>query len=379
MAEEVKNTSGFGKMITRLVALLNVIAGIALIAAHFSSSVNPAKHWWLELFAISYPVWLVINFAFMFFWIIRLHRFILISFIAIAITFQSLRLFFQWHFSDDHASKHLKVMTYNVRLFDLYNWTGNLKTRAKIFDLLRDANPDIVSFQEYFTRDEGPFHNTDSLRNLLKAESNVAYGITLRKIDHWGLATFSKYPIIHKGIAFYEEGNTNFAIYTDIVVNKKDTIRIYNAHLQSNHFKDEDTKFLQLADSLSGEEAMKRSESILKGIRNASIIRGWQADQLHAHIESSPYPVIVCGDFNDPPFSYAYHQVSKNLKDAYAEKGRGFGVSYSGAVPYFRIDYILHDQKFDCTGYKKINSKLSDHFPITAEFVVRNEKKILNF
>lgn len=360
------------RAINRLVLLLNVLFALGLLIAHFSSAVNPSKYWIFELVAISYPFWLIVNGFFVIYWIIQLHRFVLVSVIAILISYPKPGLFFQWHSSSSPKEKQLKVMTYNVRLFDLYNWTGNLKTREKIFEMLKEAAPNIVSFQEYYTCDKGDFQNTDALQKLLKAESNVVYGITLRKYDHWGLATFSTYPIVNRGSIIFEEGNTNFAIYTDIKVNE-DTIRVYNAHLQSNHFKEEDTKFLEEPDSLTKSEAVVRSESILKRLRKASIKRGKQADEIATHINHSPYPVILCGDFNDPPYSYTYNTLRKNLCDAFVENGKGFGVTYSGAVPFFRIDYTLHDKRLQCNSYKKINSKLSDHYPIVTEFVLKSK------
>jgi len=355
------------KALNRFVLLLNVLVAMPLLLAHFASSVSPAKFWYAELVAISYPFWLIINCCFIIYWFLQLHRFVLMSIIAILITYPKPGLFFQWHFSSTPKAKQIKVMTYNVRLFDLYNWTGNLKTRAKIFNMLHAASPDIICFQEYYTRDKGNFQNTDTLEKILNAQSHVKYGITLRKTDHWGLATFSTYPIVNRGTAIFEEGNTNFVIYTDIKVND-DTIRVYNAHLQSNHFKEEDTKFLEVPDSSSKAEVVKRSESILKRLKKASIKRAVQTDELKAHVLSSPYPVIICGDFNDPPFSYTYNVLRKGLCDAYIENGQGFGVTYSGAVPFFRIDYVLHDEKLECISYKKINTKLSDHYPIVTEF-----------
>ncbi len=370
MNESVQKSFSIRGSINRLMLMMNVLIVVALLISHFGAAVNPSKLWLFELIAISYPLWLILNIGFVIYWLIQFHRFILLSLIAIVITYPKPGLFFQMHIFSEKKQSQLKVMTYNVRLFDLYNWTGNLKTRAKIFDMLKEANPDIACFQEYYTRDEGNFQNTKDLEKLLKANSHVAYGISLHKVDHWGLATFSKYPVINRGTVIFVKGNTNFAIYSDIKVND-DTIRVYNAHLQSNHFKEEDTKFLEEPDSTSREEAVKRSESILKRLKKGSIKRGKQADELKAHILASPYPVIVCGDFNDPPYSYTYKVLRKDLCDAFVEKGNGFGVTYSGAVPFFRIDYTLHDERLQCNSYKKINSRLSDHYPIVTEFSIK--------
>lgn len=368
MNTQIRQPFSATRAVNRLILFLNVLAGFALLISHFAAFVSPSKFWLCELIAISYPFWLVLNISFAISWVLQFHRFFLISIIAIVITYPKPGLFFQWHSSEKEKSTLLKVMTYNVRLFDLYNWTGNLKTREKIFDMLKDVKPDIICFQEYYNSDKGNFQNTDTLKKILKAKNSyVVSGITLRKTDHWGLAIFSSYPIVNGGTAIYKYGQINFAIYTDIKVNE-DTIRIFNVHLQSNHLKENERQFLEAPDSTSTEEAVIRSESILKCLRKACIKRTHQVDELKAHILTSPYPVIVCGDFNDPPSSYTYSVLRKNLCDAFVENGQGFGVTYSGAVPFFRIDYTLYDDRLQCNNYKRINTKLSDHYPIVTEF-----------
>ena len=140
----------------------------------------------------------------------------------------------------------MKIATYNVngvngRLPVLLRW-------------LAESTPDIVCLQEYYHEDKGPFKNNDTIKRMLGHKyAHIAYGITLRKTQHWGLATFTKYPVVNKGYVFYEEGKTNFGIYTDLIY-EGDTIRIYNVHLQSNHLRNEDYKFLEQPDSGSNEQ-----------------------------------------------------------------------------------------------------------------------------
>ena len=98
----------------------------------------------------------------------------------------------------------------------------------------------------------------------------------------------------------------------------------------------------------------------------SSDLRSRQVDELSAHINSSPYPVIICGDFNDPPYSYAYSRISQYLQDTFLEKGKGFGISYNGSFIPYRIDYILHSNYFECLKYSMVRKKLSDHYPIVV-------------
>lgn len=93
-------------------------------------------------------------------------------------------------------------------------------------------------------------------------------------------------------------------------------------------------------------------------------MRAFQARKVADHIKKSPYPVIVCGDFNDTPVSYAYRKVKGELKDAFVEAGWGISNSYNGELPSFRIDYILHDKKFKAVNYSRDRVVYSDHFPV---------------
>jgi endonuclease/exonuclease/phosphatase family metal-dependent hydrolase len=77
----------------------------------------------------------------------------------------------------------------------------------------------------------------------------------------------------------------------------------------------------------------------------------------------------VCGDFNDTPISYTYSTIKEKLADAFKESGIGIGNSYVG-IPSLRIDYILHDKKFNSYNYKKNKYELSDHFPISCSILI---------
>ena len=122
---------------------------------------------------------------------------------------------------------------------------------------------------------------------------------------------------------------------------------------------------------------MLASKNIINKIKTASVKRSKQVDAVANHIESSPYPVIICGDFNDPPSSYTYNRISGDLKDAFVESGSGFGNTYNGLIPLLRIDYILHSPQIRSTDFKTVKQNLSDHFPITCKMEVMPEPVIM--
>lgn len=256
-------------------------------------------------------------------------------------------------------------------LFDLYNWSKNKETRSSILGSLTDIDPDILCLQEFYTSEEkGDYNNIDTLESMFNTKYyHVEYTITLRELDHWGMATFSKFPIVNQGkLLFNNTNSNNMCIYTDILVNK-DTIRVYNIHLQSISFSQQDTEFLEdIISDKDPKDEVKKSKNILRRLKRAFIKRTRQVEMIALHIKTCKYKIILCGDFNDTAASFAYQKLSKNLKDAFIEKGNGFGRTYAGKWPQFRIDYILHDKKLKCLKYQRSQETYTDHFPITACF-----------
>lgn len=258
----------------------------------------------------------------------------------------------------------VKVMSYNVRLFDLYNWTHNKETRNKIFNVITDEAPDVMCLQEFYVDDNGEFPTLDTLIKFQQAKNfHVEFTTNLLGKHHWGIATFTKYPIISKGKILFETESNNLCIFTDIKKGK-DTIRVYNMHLQSVHLDNADYR---LMDSLEGNKKtgdIESSKNILRRLKKGFIKRATQVDQVAESINKCPYPMIVCGDFNDTPNSYVYHTLTNKVEDCFVESGYGFGRTYDRRLTSVRIDYILKSPSFKSFETHTIKEKLSDHYPL---------------
>ena len=361
-------------LFTRIVWVLNIFALIGLAFSYLAAYVSPRTIWWLALFGLGYEFMLVINLIFVAYWALTRNRKLWFSLIFVLIGIG--KIFGIIQFNPESADEktlaeqgHVKVMSWNVRLFDLYNWFHNNETRHNIFNFLKEESPGIICFQEFYSTDrkKPDYRNADTVHHYLNSKySHIEYTVTLRKTDHWGIATFSKYPILNKQAVHFQKRGGNIFIYTDIKAGE-DTIRVFNTHLESVRFRWEDYKFIQnLGNDEVQQDEVKGGLNILRRLKRAFVKRSMQVQVLHDTMDASPYPIILCGDFNDSPPSYTYHILADDLKDAFRESGSGFGKTYSGPFPSFRIDYIFHDKRINSYGYKTMREELSDHYPVSC-------------
>jgi endonuclease/exonuclease/phosphatase family metal-dependent hydrolase len=335
------------------------------------------KIWPFAFLGLAYPYLLVLNLLLIIFWLFFKKEEFLISLIAILTGWNILTSIIQPNFkflkeeeikkiyTRDYRKNNrtIKVLSYNVRAFNIYGWTQPKGAKDSILKFIHEEDPDIICFQEFYTEEKGTF----SISGLYKSLKNtpchhVYYTIGEGQNSNYGIATFSSFPIVGKGVTRFEN-SFNISIYTDIDYNG-DTIRIFNNHLQSVHLNPHDYPFLDSLKLRYTDEQIGEILDISHRLKNAFIKRARQADMLAEKISESPYPVIICGDFNDTPVSYTYKKIKSSLSDSFMEAGSGIGSTYSKIFPSFRIDYILHESNMKAIYTERVRLKLSDHYPV---------------
>lgn len=360
-------------LFNKILLWINYVFILSLLISLFAKYISPQIFWLIAFFGLTFPYLVLINLLFSVYWMIQFRRIALFSLAAVLCSVFTLRNYLQISSSGKASNSDIKVTSYNSMLFDLYNWSKNKETRNKILNSLYEINSDILCLQEFYNSDEtNDFHNIDTITNSFNLKYyHVEYTATRRGLDHWGIVTFSKYPIINKGKIVFNTRSNNICIYTDVIINS-DTVRVYNLHLASIRFGKSDYKFIN--DIQSEEDAtdeVENSKNILRLLKRAFVRRAGQAEKVAASINSCPYKIILCGDFNDTPASYTYNLINKKLKDAFVEKGNGLGKTYAGKFPQFRIDYILHSEDFRCNSFSRSDETFTDHYPITAYLSVK--------
>ena len=345
---------------------------VATILSLVSSWISPVKFWYAALLGLAFPYLFLINFLLIVSYILRKKIFFVVPLIAFIITVNHIPLLLQLDGNngapeDTSPEDRIKVVSFNVRVFDLYNWTRNIDTRERIFSFLEYEEPDVLCIQEFYSSDKPGYDNLGLLRSRLDMKYHqVEYPITVRGNEYWGIVTLSKYPVVNKGVIYFDEKRGNVCIYTDIDTGK-DTIRFYNTHLQSIRFNTEDYKFLEnLGADEQGQKPVKRTRAIISRLKNAYVKRSHQAELISSHVNESPYPSVICGDFNDTPISYCYRTLSSGMNDAFRESGSGIGSTYRGPIPALRIDYILHSKGIRSWDFNIHREKLSDHYPVSC-------------
>lgn len=330
---------------------------------------DPGKFWFIAILGMIYPFLLIAVVLCFIISLLLKSKWLILPLAALLISWQQFSVVFALHtkkeFNIDKPENILRVLSWNVS-----SWTENLHSMGKNFDnglrsLMMDEiqmqNADVLCFQEYF-ESFAPELYPQNIPLFKKMGFNYYFfspsaGMVNNSIQT-GLIIFSKYPIIDT--AYYKsnhKSNTEGFSFIDIQFQKQ-TIRIVNTHLESPRIAKQE--YAPLTE-------VEESKTIIGKIKRTYSLRKQQSKTLRKQLDDSPYPVILCGDFNDVPNSYSYFKVKGNLQDAFLKKGSGIGRTFRFISPNLRIDYIMADKKFNIQQFEIIKVPYSDHYPLVTD------------
>lgn len=333
----------------KFIFILNSLAATALLFSYLLPHIPPKSFPLLSVLSLGVPVLIILNTIFLIYWILRFKRQLLLSLIVLLLGYNYVTGFVKFSSAeeDEEEVSDFSLMSYNVRMFNAYEWSERKDIPEKITGFINEEKPDILCVQEHYI-------GAAELARIYPYEYVKLKG----KNAEFGSAIFSKYPIINQGsLDFPQHGNNN-AIYTDIVIDKKDTVRVVNVHFQSLNIK-------PAIDDLQKEDSKK----LLGRIGYGFSLQQEQAEMLLDHLEKSPYKTIIAGDFNNTSFSYIYNLIKQDgrFNDAFLEAGSGFGKSFK--LNYFplRIDFLLIENGLTINEFKKFELDYSDHYPVLTK------------
>lgn len=369
------------KISRNLLIVLNIIASLLFLAGCYAYLFPPEKYWFVGLLAIGALYLLVIQLLFLGMWLFVKPRLCWIVILTLAIAWKPVRHLFQFrtpgNFEISKVPAHLRIMNWNVEHFEIGKQKNGGVEKQMMLELIRKYQPDIAFFQEMVGSETNPdaINYIPFFRDTLGfSDYHFTYNNKLDYDDdhHFGIIIFSKYPILNKKDISYAPNDYNSTFqYADIQVGN-DTLRVFNLHLQSLKLDKRNRHYLQQP-GITGEENIRNSKNIIAKLKRGFLRRAQQSERIRQAIDASPYPVIVCGDFNDVPNSYAYHTIGENLRNAFAAKGSGIGRTYAGISPTLRIDHVFADRAFHVRQYKRIKKELSDHFPVVVDLEIKKQ------
>ena len=325
------------------------MVALLLLLSFGLSYIPPQTFSLISILSLSVPLLIVLNIIFVVYWTVKLKKQVILSLLVLVVGYNQVLSFYK--FSEDNrqlSEDTFTVMSYNVRLFNLYNWIDDITIPSKIQNFITKESPSIVCFQEYDSRT-----NLDFKTHPFKHQTNPS---TYNKSE---LAILSTYKILNTGFIDFPN-SANSAIYADIII-KTDTLRVYNVHLQSSGI--DANVNVETLDSEQSNKLLKRLGITFKAQQS-------QAERVAAHVAKSPYKVLICGDFNNTVYSYVYRILKGDLLDAFETSGSGFGRTFDFKYFPVRIDFILADKRYKARRFQNYEVPYSDHFPILTELTL---------
>ncbi len=365
----------FRRFTKKFFIITNLIIAALFLLGCYSSWFNPNSFWFLGLLTLSAFYLLLLLIGFILFWLFIKPSWSIISIAAMLLAYkpitQIIPLRFSSSFIKTKQPNTIRVMSWNVEHFDILEHKTHPEKKQQMLNLINEYEPDIAFFQEMVggLKNEQAINYIPKMVNQLNFEE---YHYSFNdKLDfdgnhHFGIILFSKYPIINKQtVSFYPNDYNSIFQYAD-VVKDADTFRVFNIHLQSLKFSNSNLQYIEKP-TVGEKDDLQKTKSIISKLKTGFVKRKLQADRIAEEMAKSPYPVIVAGDFNDVPNSYAYAAIGKNLTNTFAQKGSGISRTFRRISPTLRIDNIFVDKRFEVKQYAVNKKNLVDHYPVIAD------------
>lgn len=337
MAKSILKKDNF---LTKTFIMLTYLALLMLIISYIFPFIPPKTLGRLASLSLLTPVVLMINLFFLVYWLLRMRRYFWYIFLVIALGFPYIYRLFGFFGEKKIQTNDIKLMSYNVRMFNLYEWSDDKEIPQKIAAFITEKSPDILLFQDY------------AVNNNVKLDFPYSYTSHKTNQSKFGLAIFSKFPMVQKG-SLDLPNTANNIIFTDLKIDQ-DTVRVYNVHLQS-------MKLNTQKDYFGADDAQQLRERISTTFHKQQE----QVELLLAHQAKCPYKVIFAGDFNNTAYSWVYQKMLHHKNDAFVKSGTGLDRTYDFFFP-LRIDFVLADKSLNFNYFTTYKVKYSDHYPIMA-------------
>lgn len=350
-----------------LLLAANLLLAGALLVADMSVYISPEHFRYPALLGIGFE-WLVLaNTLMAIVWLFTQRKsWCVLSILVLICSMPSITNTWGIHRAEKNtnAQHHLSIITYNI--MGLHNAKPTAKNEELQYIYEQDA--DVVCLEEFVTKKNKSYLTMDDAKQFFGRKYPYMHTDFLKggKNHNLGLAIFSKYPLHNKTHIEYDSQSNN-SCRCDLHV-EGDTIRLIVNHLESHRLSRTDLDFIP--DTLSTDALYQKASILAQKLDKGNSHRANEVRAVRQEADASPYPVLLVGDFNDVPVSYAYRTIRGPLRDAYLDthflqRGHTFHVHPLMGI---RIDYILHSPFLLAEECEVLDVDYSDHKPLRAVF-----------
>ena len=351
---------GFIDIFHRILLSVNAVLALGMIATGYSHLVDPVKFPLIATADMFFPIFLCINFLFLFFWLFLDRKTALLPIVTFVVCYSPVRTYVGINLPEDVPPGAMKVMSYNVLNFHGMQDGFADEEKDDMVDFLVNSDCDIICLQE---ASETAMTNEGKQR----IHAKYPYSQTDKKgVSGNSMTIYSKYEILQSDtIAYESKNNLSVGYILNTPVGKT---LVVNNHLESCHLTEKErTDFKEMVSGDADRDDIgKESKNIIVKLTESSLIRNSQVKAVADYVDSHKgMPVILCGDFNDSPTSFNHSVMSRNLIDCFVASGIGTGWSYCHNGLRIRIDNIMCSSHFTPYGCKVLsNVSFSDHYPM---------------
>ena len=367
-SKERKPRSFFGKMIVFILAVLAVIGVIAMALSIANAYVNPKDFIWTTVFGLAFWEILIYNVVVFLLLLLMWSNKIWISVVALLIAIPGISKSFSIG-SKSKAENSIRVMSYNVHDFRHVDGVTEKEQFAnQVMAMVREHAPDILCCQE-FSQFKSGVSRPQCIEDFAK-EAGFQYIYFNRKTNYGGNVIFSKYPLTKVAEdSGFGKGNT-YGVMVSVDAGEKGKFHVANVHLLSYMITDSEI------DVLTNASERQNLDTIGKTVlHKLSFAFQKRSEELQTVLNGMPPvggPIIICGDFNEPPLSFNYRQMQKaGFVDTFTKVGFGIKPTYAGKLPLLRIDYVWANDGVKPLAFDRYKYKASDHYPIMLDFAIQ--------
>ena len=355
----------FGKLLVFIFAVLAFVGLVAMALSVANAYVNPQHFIWTTVFGLAFWEILIYNVVILFILLSLRSRKAWISVLALVIAIPGFSKSYSMG-KQVEALSSIRIMSYNVHQFDHVDGkTADEQFANQVIDMVREQAPDILCCQE-FTGFK-PKTTRQKCIDIFAEEAGFQYVYYNKRTNYGGNVIFSKYPImkVTEDSGFGQEHT--YGVMVSVDAGEKGQFHVANVHLLSYRITDDEI------DVLTSNPERQNLDTIGKSLlHKLNLAFQRRSEELKQVLEGMPPvggPIIVCGDFNEPPLSYNYRQMQKaGFVDTFTKVGHGIKPTYAGKLPLLRIDYVWANDGVAPLNFKRHRWKASDHYPIILDF-----------